>query len=105
MSEIVKWDTVKLGAGQRQSYIQLYRLSSDVDFDVGKFGALSGLVLGGCSLPVLLSTSPWFSRSLRGLQAKDHRFINSWAELCWDVVLLGKALSSDVHFLDPGVTG
>ena len=31
--------------------------------------------------------------------------ITSWAELCWDVVRLGKALCSHVHSIDPGVSG
>ena len=31
--------------------------------------------------------------------------IPGWAELCSDVVLLGKALCPHVHSLDPGVSG
>ena len=31
--------------------------------------------------------------------------IPSWAELCSDIVLLGKAFCPHVHSLDPGVSG
>ena len=48
----------------------------------------------------------WLSRSVRDLlQARDRGFDPGWADLCPHVVLLGKALCSHVHSLDPGVNG
>ena len=47
----------------------------------------------------------WLSGSMRHVQARDRRFDRRLCWICCDVVLLGKALCSHMHSLDPGVSG
>ena len=48
----------------------------------------------------------WLSGSMRDVQARDRGFDPRLCRICSDdVVLLGKALCSHVHSLDPGVSG
>ena len=57
-----------------------------------------GVTLTGCG-------ASWLSGSVRDLQARDRGFDPRLPWMCFDVVLLGKALCSHVHSLDPGVSG
>ena len=47
----------------------------------------------------------WLSGSMRDVQARDRGFDPQLRWICSNVVLLGKALCSHVHSLDPGVIG
>ena len=54
----------------------------------------------------LISGASWLSGSVRDVQARDRGFDPRLCRICSDdVVLLGKALCSHVHSLDPGVSG
>ena len=47
----------------------------------------------------------WLSGTVRDLQVRGRRFDPQLCWICFDVVLLGKALCSHVHSPDPGVSG
>ena len=52
-----------------------------------------------------IDRASWLSGTVRDLQARDRGFDPRLRWICFDVVLLGKALCSHMHSLDPGVSG
>ena len=70
-------------------------------------GMLGIGVVGGVSHGSLWTScgASWLSGSVHDVQARDRGFNPRLLRICSDVVLLGKALCSHVHSLDPGVSG
>ena len=62
------------------------------------------LTSGGAFYWKLHGTS-WLSASMCDVQARYRGFDAGLHRICSDVVLLGKALCSHLHSLDPGVSG
>ena len=52
---------------------------------------------------ISLRGASWLSGSMRGIQARDRGFDPQLRWICSDPVLLGKALCTHVHSVDPGV--
>ena len=107
-SELEETTRYRLGSNRAMWVIQFWfqRRRGHV---IKGFSPLKSWPHTDCSWVASASLPPcgasWLSDSVRDLQARNRGFDPGLRWICSDVVLLGKALCSHVHSLDPGVGG